>query len=176
MNRTLMDCVRSMLRTSSLDKKFWAEALVTAVYIRNRVPSRSLPQNITPHHRWIGEAPNVSHLRVFGCNCWFVIPKSKLKKLDSRSKAGLMMSYSIQSKGYKIWDIESSKLVVSRDVIFNEPSVNSLELHVSTNTVTDTNVAAPGGERDNIVDNNIELSSDSSEESEESENTEKCRK
>ena len=32
-NRTLMDCVRSMLRKSSLDKKFWAEALETAVYI-----------------------------------------------------------------------------------------------------------------------------------------------
>ena len=59
MNRTLMDCVRSMLRTSSLDKKFWAEALATAVYIRNRVVSRSLPYNITPHHRWIGEAPNI---------------------------------------------------------------------------------------------------------------------
>ena len=43
MNRTLMDCVRSLLHWSNLDKKFWAEALSTAVYIRNRVYSRSLP-------------------------------------------------------------------------------------------------------------------------------------
>ena len=84
MNRTIMDCVRSMLRASSLDRKFWAEALATAVFIRNRVVSRSLRHNITPYHRWIGEAPNISHLRVFGCNCWFVTPKSKMKKLDTR--------------------------------------------------------------------------------------------
>ena len=83
-----------------------------------------------------------------------------------------MMGYSTQSKGYNIWDIESSKLIVSRDVIFNESSVNPLDVHVPTNTVEDSNVAAPGGERDNNVDNNIELSSDSYEEAEESENIE----
>ena len=81
-----------------------------------------------------------------------------------------MMGYSNQSKGYKVWDIEGSKLVVSRDVIFNESSVNPQEVHVPTSTVTDSNFAAPGGERDNNVDNNIELSSDSSEESENTEN------
>ena len=34
MNITLMDCVRYMLQTEALDKKFWAEALSTAVYVR----------------------------------------------------------------------------------------------------------------------------------------------
>ena len=33
MNRTLMDCVRVMLRASSLDKNFWTKAFATAVYI-----------------------------------------------------------------------------------------------------------------------------------------------
>ena len=46
MNRTLLDCVRSLLHTAKLDKSFWAEALSTAVYIRNRVLSSSLPKNI----------------------------------------------------------------------------------------------------------------------------------
>ena len=168
-NKSIMDCVRSMLCTSSLDKKFWAEALATEVYIRNRVVSRFIPQNITPHYQWIGEASDVFHLRVFGCKCWFVTPKSQRKKLDSRTKEGLMMGYSSQSKGYKIWDIESSKLVVSRDVIFNEYSVDPLQVHVPTNAVTDSNVASPGVERDNNVNNNIELSSYMSEDSKESE-------
>ena len=35
-----------------------------------------------------------------------------------------MMGYSTRSKGYKIWDVEPSKLVVSRDFIFNESSVD----------------------------------------------------
>ncbi len=50
MNRTLVDCVRSLLHTTQLDKKFRAEALRTAVYVRNRVISRSLPKSITPYH------------------------------------------------------------------------------------------------------------------------------
>ena len=54
MNRTLIDLVPIMLHAQNMDKVFWAEALQTAVYIRNRVISRSLPNGITPHHRWHG--------------------------------------------------------------------------------------------------------------------------
>ena len=43
-----------------------------------------------------------------------------------------MMGYSTQSKGYEIWDVDSPKLVVSRDVVFNESSVNSLEAQIKT--------------------------------------------
>ncbi len=68
MNRTIMDLVRSMLHSSGLSKKFWAEAVAAAVYIRNRVSSHALPNGETPYSRWIGKAPNLSHIRVFGCN------------------------------------------------------------------------------------------------------------
>ena len=130
MNRTLLDCVRFMLRTSSVDKTVWAEALTTSVYIRNRVVSRSLPHIITPYRFWIGVKPNISHLRVFRHKYWFVTPKSKLKKLDYRSKEELMTGYTTQSEGYKIWDVESSKLVVSGDVVFNKSSVDSLGIYI----------------------------------------------
>lgn len=53
MNRTLMNLVRSMLHAADLNKGFWAEALGTAAYIRNRVTSRSLPSGVTPYHRWM---------------------------------------------------------------------------------------------------------------------------
>ena len=102
MNRTLVDCVRSLLHLAQLDKKFWAEALGTAVYIRNRVISRSLPKNTAPYHLCMGESPHLSHLRVFGSKCWYIVPKSKVKNLDARSGTGLIMGYSSQSKGYKI--------------------------------------------------------------------------
>ena len=124
MNRTLLDLVRSMLHEKSLPKKFWAEALATAVYVRNRVTSRSLPSNITPYHIWFGKAPDLSHMRVFGSQCWYVLPKKDVKKLDARTREARMMGYSSQSKGYKLWDENAGKFVVSRDVIFNEKSNN----------------------------------------------------
>ena len=43
MNRTLGNLVLSMLHHKNIGKEFWAEALDTAVYVRNRVTSRGLP-------------------------------------------------------------------------------------------------------------------------------------
>ena len=160
MNRTLMDCVRSLLHTAKLDKKFWAEALSTAVYIRNRVISRSLPINTTPHQLWIGTPPDLSHLRVFGCKCWYVTPKTKVRKLDPRSKEGLMMGYSTQNKGYKVWDTNSSTLVVSRDVTFDESSIKTTVVQLPTTEDDPSNVVVPGGECKTDVDNNIDLTTD----------------
>ena len=42
MNRTLVETVRAMLADSKLPKRFWAEALSTAVYLRNKSPTRAV--------------------------------------------------------------------------------------------------------------------------------------
>ena len=42
MNRTLVETVRSMLTGARLPQRFWAEALSTAVYLKNRSPTRTL--------------------------------------------------------------------------------------------------------------------------------------
>ncbi len=146
MNRTVMDLVRSMLQSSKLPKEFWAEAVAAAVYIRNRVPSRSLPAGETPYHHWMGKPPNLSHIRVFGCKCWFVIPKIHANKLDPRCKSGIMIGYSTQSKGYKIWDLESKSIIISRDVRFDEAStISHSTKFYNTGNPTDS-VDVQGGE------------------------------
>lgn len=50
MNRTFLDLVRSTLHHKGTDIWFWAKALATAVYARNRVTSRVFPDNVTPYH------------------------------------------------------------------------------------------------------------------------------
>ncbi len=112
---------RSMLHSKDQPEHFWAEAINTAAYIRNRVTSRALPSNITPHHIWHGKKPNVLHLRTFGSECWYIIPKVKVKKLDARARKSLMMGYPTGTKGYKIWDLTTEKFLVSRDVYFSNP-------------------------------------------------------
>ena len=69
-----------------------------------------------------------------------------------------MMGYSIQNKGYKICDLESSKLVVCWDVIFNESSVNPLEIHIQNKEVTYSNVAGPEGDKKKEVEGYIDSS------------------
>jgi hypothetical protein len=45
-NCTLIDMVRSMISYSMLPINLWMEALKTAVYILNRVPSKSVPRTL----------------------------------------------------------------------------------------------------------------------------------
>ena len=41
-NRTLVECARSMLEGKGLSNGFWAEAINTAVYLKNRSPTKCL--------------------------------------------------------------------------------------------------------------------------------------
>ena len=46
-NKTLLDMVRFMMSYSTLPTTFWGYALLTACYLLNNVPSKSVPK--TPH-------------------------------------------------------------------------------------------------------------------------------
>ena len=85
MNRTLVETVTSMLGDANLPQWFWAEALSTAVYLRNRSPTKAV-KGMTPFEAWMGEKPKVDHLRVFGCAAHAHVPKDEWQKLDSKSR------------------------------------------------------------------------------------------
>ena len=50
-----------MMIDAKLPKKFWAEAVLTAVYLKNRSSSKCLG-DMTPYEAWYGCKPIVSHL------------------------------------------------------------------------------------------------------------------
>jgi hypothetical protein len=85
LNRTLMEMIRPMLLKSKLPSAFWAEALATATYIRNRLPTKSLAFNMSPHEAWFGKILAILHLRRFGCTC----PSRKNKEIGSPLNAML---------------------------------------------------------------------------------------
>ena len=64
-NRTIISCVRSMLKEKELPPELWAEAINTCVYVLNRSYTKSL-KDATPYEKWSGRKPSVDHLRVFG--------------------------------------------------------------------------------------------------------------
>ena len=67
MNRTIMETVRCMIHNAELPSRFWAKAVATAFYLRNRSPTASVKDS-TPYERWHKEKLDVSHLKVFGCD------------------------------------------------------------------------------------------------------------
>ena len=120
MNRTLVEMARCLLLESGLPDTFWAEAVQTANYIRNRCPSKSLKNNVTPYEIWHKEKPDVSNFRKFGCKAFLLDKTPTLGKFTPRSKECIFLGYSNEAKAYRLWDPNSRKLLTGRDVKFLE--------------------------------------------------------
>ncbi|KAL4282375.1 hypothetical protein GQ457_03G013570 [Hibiscus cannabinus] len=120
-NRTVLEMARCMLFEKHLPKLFWAKAVATAVYLLNRLATKAVDGK-TPFKAWSGSKPSVKHLRVFGSICYSHISANMRSKLDERAWRWIFVGYSSQSKGYRIYNLESKMIVVSRDVIFYEDS------------------------------------------------------
>ena len=118
LNRTLIESGKSMLFHAGLPLSFWAEAVNTATYLHNRSPVSSLPDKI-PYECWYGRKPDVSNLKVFGSICFVHTPDSFRQKLDPKSEKGILVGYPLDTKGYKIYNIESKKFIRSKDVLFH---------------------------------------------------------
>ena len=119
MNRTLWNQVRTMLSTAALPAPWWAEAVMTAAYIHNRLV-HTTTNGKTPMELWNGIKPDVSHMRVFGCVAYTHMPHCIRTKSGEQSIKCLFIGYSASSKGYRLYDIEQRRMIESRDVIFNE--------------------------------------------------------
>ncbi|GAA0176229.1 transmembrane signal receptor [Lithospermum erythrorhizon] len=118
-NRTIMNMVRSMLSTKEMPKYLWTEAVVWTVYVLNRCPTLSVKDK-TPQEAWSGTKPTVEHLKVWGCLAHVHIPKVQRSKLDKRSAVCVFLGMSSGTKGYRLYNTETNKIIVSRDVVFEE--------------------------------------------------------
>lgn len=88
----------------------------------------------TPYEIFKGKKPHVEHLRVFGCVCHAKRETPHLKKLDDRSQNLVHLGIEPGSKAYRLYDPTSRRIVVSRDVIFEEHKSwkwNSTEKEIS---------------------------------------------
>jgi len=108
-----------MLQGKSISNVFWAEGINTAVYLKNRSPTKSLELK-TPFEAFYGYKPKVSHLRVFGCKAFAHIPKDERRKLDAKSIKCIFVGYCDKHKPYKLFDRSTHRLLASRDVVFHE--------------------------------------------------------
>lgn len=76
--------------------------------------------NRTPYEAWKGRKPRVSHLVTFGSIAYVLDKSLSRNKLDKKSQKCIFSGYCPQSKAYRLYNPESGKIMVSRDVKFNE--------------------------------------------------------
>ncbi|BBH04991.1 transposable element gene [Prunus dulcis] len=118
-NRIVVEMAKAMLHGKGLPYYLWAEAVHTAVYLINRCPTRALGDK-TPFEAYSGRKPGLAHLKIFGCVCYVHISTKVRQKLDAKSTKGIFVGYAICEKGYRVYDPATKKILLSRDVVFDE--------------------------------------------------------
>jgi cobalamin biosynthesis protein CobT len=64
--------------------------------------------------------PSVKHFRVLRCLAFVHVPDVQRKKLDNKSIKCVHLGISDESKAYKLFNPIDKKIIVSRDVVFDE--------------------------------------------------------
>ena len=145
-----MEGVCSCLHQARINFTFWAKAVQYLVYTQNRTGIRFL-SDYTPFEAYFGVPPFVAHLRPFGCPTFVHIPAHLRRKLDPKAQHGIFVGYFDESKVFRIWIPDKSRVVTSRDVTFDEekivqynvPESQSANTHPSLISSLITNVTTP---------------------------------
>ena len=115
-------------RTLMLDSSFlrfypylWPDAVKTACLLRNVSPQKHL--SVTPFEALHGLPPNLSSIRVFGCQAFAHIPaqvRVQSQKFEARALSGYNLGFDSENQSYRIWIPSSQTIRVTRDVTFDE--------------------------------------------------------
>ncbi|GJZ67241.1 ribonuclease H-like domain-containing protein [Tanacetum coccineum] len=119
-NRTLVEAARTMLSASKLPLFFWAEAIAAACYTQNR--SIIIPTHEKMAYHVINDRkPSIKHLHIFGCTCYLTRDGEILDKMKEKGDPCILVGYSTQSKGYRVYNKRTKLIVPSQkelDLLF----------------------------------------------------------
>nr|GEW93081.1 integrase, catalytic region, zinc finger, CCHC-type, peptidase aspartic, catalytic [Tanacetum cinerariifolium] len=118
-NCTLVEAAQTMLLTSKLSLLFWAEAITTACYTQNRsiiIPTHKK----TAYHIINDRKPSIKHLHIFRCTCYLTKDGENLDKMKEKRDPCILVGYSTQSKGYRVYNKRTQLIVESIHLRFDE--------------------------------------------------------
>ena len=119
-NRHLLETARALMFQMKVPKQFWADAVSTACFLINRMPTVVLKGDILykaihPQKSLFPLAP-----RIFGCTCYVKDTRPFVTKLDPKALQCVFLGYSRLQKGYRCFSPDLNKYLVSTDVVFSE--------------------------------------------------------
>nr|GEU51420.1 hypothetical protein [Tanacetum cinerariifolium] len=146
-NRTLVEATRTMLSASKLPLFFWAEAIAIECYTKNR--SIIIPtHDKTPYHIINDRKPSIKHLHIFGCICYITRDGENLDKTKEKEDPCILVGYSTQSKGYRVYNKRTRMIVESIHIRFDE-----IKEVFETSVVNDTSGLVPQRQKASDYDN-----------------------
>lgn len=119
-NRTLLEMTRAMMFESNVPLSFWPEAVVTAAYLINRLPT-SILHHKTPIQT-LSLQTNIPSIdpKVFGCTVYTHVPRTQRHKLEPCAEKCVFVGYSSTQKGYRCYNPRTRKILVTMNCVFVE--------------------------------------------------------
>lgn len=121
LNRTLAEKMRAMLIASGLPRALWGEAILHAVWLKNRSPTKAL-EGLTPYELVYEIAPDLSGVPVWGTKVW--VQDKSTGKVGKRAVTGRWVGYDMHSNGHRIYFPGAKgglgKVNAERNVTFSE--------------------------------------------------------
>nr|GEU66871.1 hypothetical protein [Tanacetum cinerariifolium] len=116
---TLVVAAHTMLSASKLPLFFWAGAIAITCYTQNR--SIIIPTHDKMVYHIINDRkPSIKHLHIFGCTCYITRDGKNLDKIKEKGDLYILVGYSTQSKGYRVYNNRTRILVESIHILFDE--------------------------------------------------------
>lgn len=115
----LLNVARSLRFQAKLPISLWGDCVLTATHLINLLPSPVLNYKC-PYDILFETPPDYSSLKIFGCLCYISNLYSTPDKFASKSLKCVFLGYPFNKKGYKVMELHTRKIHVSRDVHFIE--------------------------------------------------------
>ena len=117
-HQSLGNMVRCMLYAAAMPVEFWADALVYAVYVTNRLHHSGI--NAVPYSVWTGKQPNVSNLRIFGAHVTVRRSGMRPTKLDPHFFTGRFLRFGATAKNLLYYDDVTHRVKMARHCSMDE--------------------------------------------------------
>ena len=108
-----------MLHDRSLPFFLWEEAC-SAIFYLQKGSTHHLVGNKTPKESFTSKNFEVSHFRIFGCSTYSRVPFEKRTKFEPTTERGIFVGYDDTSKAFCFYLPSKRKVVVRREVRFEE--------------------------------------------------------
>ncbi|GJW03109.1 retrovirus-related pol polyprotein from transposon TNT 1-94 [Tanacetum coccineum] len=130
-DRLCSSCEMCKAKRSTFKTKT-AEAIATACYTQNR--SLIIPRHKkTPYHIINDRKPSLKHLYIFGCTCYTTKDGENHDKMKEKGDPYILVEYSTQLKGYRVYNKRTRLIVESIHINFDE--IKELKMTPDDNTL-----------------------------------------